>query len=55
MITKWKRQALAGMKEGFGCHASNRDVSREGEIKTLQAKVGELIVERDFLAKAFDR
>ena len=47
--------ALAGMKEGFGRNAPNRDLSREAEIKTLQAKVGELIVERDFLAKAFDR
>ena len=55
MIAKWKRQALSGMKEGFGRAAANRDVSREAEIKTLQAKVGELIVERDFLAKAFDR
>ena len=55
MIAKWKRQALAGMKEGFGRNAHTRDISREGEIKTLQAKVGELIVERDFLAKAFDR
>lgn len=55
MITKWKQQALAGMKEGFGRNAPNREISREGEIKTLQAKVGELIVERDFLAKAFDR
>ncbi len=55
MITKWKRQALAAMKEGFGGNARNRDISREGEIRTLQAKVGELIVERDFLAKAFDR
>ncbi len=57
MITKWKwkRQALSGMKEGFGRNAANRDLSRESEIKTLQAKVGELIVERDFLAKAFDR
>lgn len=55
MITKWKRQALAGMKEGFGRNAANSDVNREAEIKTLQAKVGELIVERDFLSKAFDR
>ena len=31
------------------------DFKRESENKTLQAKVGELIVERDFLAKAFDR
>ena len=55
MITKWKRQALGGMKEGFGRNVHTRDSSREAEIKTLQAKVGELIVERDFLAKAFDR
>ncbi len=55
MIAKWKRQALSGMKEGFGRNAANRDLSRESEIKTLQAKDGELIVERDFLAKAFDR
>jgi transposase len=55
MIAKWKRQALAGMKEGFGRNASQADNNREAEIKTLQAKVGELIVERDFLSKAFDR
>ncbi len=48
MIAKWKRQALSGMKEGFGRNVANRDLSRESEIKTLQAKVGELIVERDF-------
>ena len=28
MITKWKRQALAGMKEGFGRNAANSDVKR---------------------------
>lgn len=55
MIAKWKRQALAGMKEGFGRNAAKGDSNREAEIKTLQAKVGELIVERDFLSKAFDR
>jgi len=55
MIAKWKRRALAGVKDGFGRNAHERDSSREAEIKTLQAKVGELIVERDFLAKASDR
>ena len=54
MIAKWKRQALAGMKEGFAGNAQKADSNREAEIKTLQAKVGELIVERDFLSKAFD-
>ncbi len=55
MITKWKRHALAGMKDSFGHGARKSDSSREAEIRTLQAKIGELIVERDFLAKAFDR
>ena len=55
MIAKWKRQALAGMKEGLGRNVPKADHNREAEIKTLQAKVGELIVERDFLSKAFDR
>jgi len=55
MITKWQRQALAGMKEGFRRNVGNRDISREGEIKTLQANVDELIGERDFLSKALDR
>jgi transposase len=55
MITKWKRVALATLKDGFtkGGLASSAD--REAEIQTLQAKIGELVVERDFLAKAFDR
>ena len=55
MIAKWKRQAVAGMKGGFGRDAQKADKHHEAEIKTLQAKVGELIVERDFLSKAFDR
>jgi transposase len=55
MIAKWKRQALAGLKDSFGRDAHKADAGREAEIKTLQAKVGELVVERDFSAKAFDR
>ena len=55
MITKWKREALEGAQETFrrGRDPSARD--HEEEIKQLQAKIGELVVERDFLAKAFDR
>ena len=55
MITKWKRTALESMKEGFvrGAPASSAD--HEAAIQTLQAKIRELVVERDFLARAFDR
>ena len=54
MIAKWKREALEGMKDTFS-RKGKKDPSHGEEIKTLQAKIGELIVERDFLAKAFDR
>ena len=32
-----------------------REKTRDGEIARLHAKIGQLVVERDFLAKAFDR
>lgn len=55
MITKWKREALEGMKETFSSGNSHAKRDHEEEVKRLQAKVGELVIERDFLAKAFDR
>jgi transposase len=55
MITKWKRDALDGMKATFAKGDKARGLDREAEIKALQAKIGELVVERDFLTRAFDR
>ena len=55
MITKWKREALDGMKETFARDGKGSRPDSEAEIKTLQAKIGELVVERDFLQRAFDR
>lgn len=55
MIAKWKRAALDGMKDTFRRGPSPGRASHEDEIQRLQAKIGELVVERDFLAKAFDR
>jgi transposase len=55
MIAKWKREALDGMKETFSRDGKGHRHDQETEIKTLQAKIGELIVERDFLQRAFDR
>ena len=54
MIAKWKREALDGMKDTF-TRKGKRNSGPEAEIKTLQAKIGELIVERDFLARAFEQ
>ena len=56
MITRWKKQAVEGMKETFsrGGHTTH-EASDHARIKELHAKIGELTVERDFLAKAFGR
>ncbi len=55
MITKWKRDALDGVKETFQRGKDPSVRNHEEEIKDLQAKIGELVVERDFLAKTFNR
>ena len=56
MITKWKKQAMDGMADTFAKGGrSPRQDDQEARIKELHAKIGELIVERDFLAKAFGR
>jgi transposase len=55
MITNWKRQAIDNMAETFSGNAERANSSNEGQIKELHAKIGELTVERDFLAKAFGR
>ena len=55
MIAKWKREALDGVKETFQRGKNPAERNREDGIKRLQAKIGELVVERDFLAGAFDQ
>lgn len=56
MITNWKRQAIENMVETFSSNAERAAANAtEAQIKELHAKIGELTVERDFLAKAFGR
>jgi transposase len=54
-ITQWKRQAIENLAKAFDDRASDAQVGREAEVTKLHAKIGQLVVERDFLAKAFDR
>ena len=54
-ITQWKRQAIENLAKAFDDKASDAQASREAEVTKLHAKIGQLVVERDFLAKAFDR
>lgn len=55
MIANWKRQALENMAEVFTSKAERARGTDERQIKELHAKIGQLTVERDFLAKAFGR
>jgi transposase len=54
MVSSWKKQAIDNLSTLF---AQKADVgkNRDGEVERLHAKIGQLVVERDFLAKAFGR
>jgi transposase len=54
-IAAWKREAVEKLAKIFDEKGLQRQKSRDGEIARLHAKIGQLVVERDFLAKAFDR
>jgi transposase len=55
LINGWKRQAMDGMAGVFSGKADAAAAEREGELEKLHAKIGQLVVERDFLAKASGR
>ena len=56
LVTKWKKQAVDGLADVF----SSKGRTGQGNQPPVRdqrahAKIGELTVERDFLAKAFGR
>jgi transposase len=55
MISEWKRQAVDGLSAVFSAKTEAKEGIREGDLEKLHAKIGQLVVERDFLAKAFGR
>ena len=55
MISEWKRQAVDGLAAVFAGKTEAQEGIREGELEKLHAKIGQLVVERDFLAKASGR
>jgi transposase len=57
MVGEWKRQAMAGLAAVFADRSAAQETAKasEAEIETLHAKIGQLLVERDFLAKASGR
>jgi transposase len=55
MIATWRRQAIEGMAATFSGKSKAAAAASEADISRLHAKIGQLVVERDFLSKAFGR
>jgi transposase len=57
MVGEWKRQAMEGLAAVFTGHAAAQESAKtaEADVEKLHAKIGQLLVERDFLAKASGR
>ncbi len=54
-VGTWKRRAIEGLGEVFSNGAERAGRDREVEVHELHAKIGELTVERDFLARGLKR
>ena len=55
-IYAWKKQLLEQAARAFDAGVGNdAEASREREIEKLHAKIGQLTIERDFLAKRSGR
>ena len=54
-VGAWKRQAVEGLAEVLSKGAERRTRDHESELRDLHAKIGELIVERDFLSRGSGR
>ena len=54
-VSASKRQAVDGLDAIFSNSADKARADHEGEIHDLHAKIGQLTVERDFLARGLKR
>ena len=52
MISRWRKTAISNMASAFGDATSVEPTISEKEVEKLHAKIGQLVVERDFLADA---
>ena len=53
-VSTWKRQAIEGMAGVFSDKVKKAE-NKDGEIKELHAKIGQLAVENDFLSQGLKR
>lgn len=54
-VSTWKRQAIDGLSAVFSNGADYERQDRETEVRDLHTKIGQLTVERDFLAGGLKR
>ena len=54
-VSTWKRQAMEGLGAVFANGAGEAGSDHEAEVHDLHAKIGQLTVERDFLARGLAR
>ncbi len=54
-VSTWKRQAMEGLGAIFSNGADKAGSDHEAEVHDLHAKIGQLTVERDFLARGLAR
>ena len=54
-IATWKDQLLAGAADVFERGGNGRSSTSEIDVKSLHAKIGELVLENDFLERALGK
>ena len=54
-VSSWKRQAIDGLEAVFSNGTDRERQDHETEVRDLHAKIGQLTVDRDFLAKGLKR
>jgi transposase len=54
-VSTWKRQAIEGLGGVFSNGPERERQDHEGEVRDLHAKIGQLMMERDFLAGGLKR
>jgi transposase len=57
MVGEWKKQAMEGLTAVFADRSVAEQTAKlsEAEVEKLHAKIGQLVLERDFLVKASGR
>jgi transposase len=55
LVAAWKKAAIEGMASTFSAKTTTEAGANAAEVERLHTKIGQLLVEQDFLAKASGR